>query len=87
VTPDKIVLTLQYCLETFEQACQCGECDPCTQGQADIKEAIAAVETLTASARRVHKAWIDGEIGETRTTAFDALEALEKAIFDEAVKP
>jgi len=82
MTLKNVALTLQYCLETFEQACQCGECDPCTQGQADIREAIAAVEAITAAARRVHKAWIDGDIGETRTTAFDALEALEQALGD-----
>jgi hypothetical protein len=41
-----IVFTLQYCLETFEGACQCGTCDPCTQGKNDIKKAISTVEAL-----------------------------------------
>jgi NADH:ubiquinone oxidoreductase subunit F (NADH-binding) len=41
-----VILTLQYCLETFEQTCQCGRCDPCRQGQDDIKQAIRTIENL-----------------------------------------
>jgi len=41
-----VILTLQYCLETLEQTCQCGRCDPCTRGQDDIKEAIRTIEDL-----------------------------------------
>jgi len=41
-----VVFTLQYCLETFEQTCQCGRCDPCTKGQYDIRTAIHTVENL-----------------------------------------
>lgn len=41
-----IILTLQYCLETFEQTCQCGRCDPCTQGQTDIRRAISSLEEM-----------------------------------------
>jgi hypothetical protein len=41
-----VVLTLQYCLETFEAACQCGKCDPCRQGRRDIRTAISIVEEL-----------------------------------------
>jgi hypothetical protein len=41
-----VVLTLQYCLETFEATCQCGGCDPCTQGKRDIRRAISKVEDL-----------------------------------------
>ena len=44
----EIAFTLQYCLETFEQACQCGRCDPCTKGQRDIQRSIRIVEALTA---------------------------------------
>lgn len=44
---ESIILTLQYCLETFEQSCSCGRCDPCTRGQNDIREAIQTLETLT----------------------------------------
>lgn len=39
-------LTLQYCLETFEQTCQCGVCDPCTNGQRDIKRAISTLDNI-----------------------------------------
>lgn len=41
-----VIFTLQYCLETFEQACQCGRCDPCTKGQQDIQSSIRIVEAL-----------------------------------------
>jgi NADH:ubiquinone oxidoreductase subunit F (NADH-binding) len=41
-----VILTLQYCLETFEQSCQCGRCDPCKRGQEDIREAIRSLEDL-----------------------------------------
>lgn len=41
-----VILTLQYCLETSEQTCQCGRCDPCRQGQDDIKQAIQTIEDL-----------------------------------------
>jgi hypothetical protein len=41
-----VILTLQYCLETFEATCQCGRCDPCTQGKEDITKAISTVEEL-----------------------------------------
>ena len=44
-----VILTLQYCLETFEQSCQCGRCDPCTRGQGDLREAIQTVEDLQRS--------------------------------------
>jgi NADH:ubiquinone oxidoreductase subunit F (NADH-binding) len=37
MTFECIILTLQYCLETFEQSDSCGKCDPCTRGQRDIK--------------------------------------------------
>ena len=30
---EDVIFTLQYCLETFEQTCQCGHCDPCTKGE------------------------------------------------------
>jgi hypothetical protein len=45
-SPKFVILTLQYCLETFEQTCQCGRCDPCTRGQEDIREAIRIMEDL-----------------------------------------
>jgi hypothetical protein len=41
-----VILTLQYCLETFEATCQCGRCDPCTKGRDDIRSAISALEEL-----------------------------------------
>jgi hypothetical protein len=44
----EVVFTLQYCLETFEQTCQCGLCDPCTKGQQDIQRSIRIVEDLKA---------------------------------------
>src|SRR5205807_2627596 len=39
-----VILTLQYCLETFEQTCQCGRCDPCVRGHGEIKAAIQILE-------------------------------------------
>ena len=39
-----VILTLQYCLETFQQTCQCGQCDPCTRGIEDIRQSIRDVE-------------------------------------------
>ncbi|SRR6266700_1328977 len=44
-----VVLTLQYCLETFEQTCHCGRCDPCTKGQQDIRRSIRTIEDLESS--------------------------------------
>jgi hypothetical protein len=41
-----VILTLQYCLEAFEQTCACGRCDPCSRGQEDIRQAIRTVEDL-----------------------------------------
>ena len=41
-----IQLTLQYCLETLEQNCQCGSCDPCNAGQADILQAIRTMDDV-----------------------------------------
>jgi NADH:ubiquinone oxidoreductase subunit F (NADH-binding) len=41
-----VILTLQYCLETFEQTCQCGRCDPCSKGRKDIARAIRTMEGL-----------------------------------------
>jgi len=41
-----VIFTLEYCLETFEQTCQCGRCDPCTKGREDIARAIRTVESL-----------------------------------------
>jgi NADH:ubiquinone oxidoreductase subunit F (NADH-binding) len=41
-----IMLTLQYCLETFQGTCQCGTCDPCTKGQKDIEQAIEDVQNV-----------------------------------------
>ena len=41
-----VILTLRYCLETFEQNCQCGQCDPCRRGQDDIRQAIQTIEDL-----------------------------------------
>jgi hypothetical protein len=40
-----VILTLQYCLETFEATCQCGRCDPCTKGQDDIRNTIAHLDS------------------------------------------
>ena len=45
-----VILTLQYCLETFEQTCACRHCDPCTRGQEDIREAIRTLEDLIHAA-------------------------------------
>jgi hypothetical protein len=39
-----VILTLHYCLETFEQNCQCGSCDPCVRGQDEIRQAIQTLE-------------------------------------------
>jgi hypothetical protein len=44
-----VIFTLQYCLESFEQACQCGRSDPCTRGQEDITRAIRIIEDFTCS--------------------------------------
>ena len=41
-----IQLTLQYCLETLEQNCQCGSCDPCNAGQTDILQAIRTMDDV-----------------------------------------
>jgi len=41
-----VILTLQYCLETFEQSCQCGRCDPCARGQGEVKLAIQVLEDV-----------------------------------------
>jgi hypothetical protein len=48
-----VILTLQYCLETFEQNCQCGRCDPCQQGQEDIRQAIQVVEDLNRASNNL----------------------------------
>ena len=53
MTLASIILTLQYCLETLEQACGCGRCDPCTRGQSEIKQAIEALERLTQRSKQV----------------------------------
>lgn len=53
MTLTSIILTLQYCLETFEQSCSCGRCDPCTRGQSEIKQAIETLEKLTQQSNRV----------------------------------
>lgn len=42
----QVINTLHYCLETFELACQCGNCDPCTHGQAKIREAIETAKKV-----------------------------------------
>jgi len=44
-----VILTLQYCLETFEENCQCGRCDPCTRGRTEIEQSIRAVEDCLPS--------------------------------------
>lgn len=54
VVTDHILNTLQYCLETFEQACQCGQCDPCTLGQRDVLKAID-IRSLELEALRVRR--------------------------------
>lgn len=43
---NRILLTLQNCLETSETACQCGECEPCTTGQDDIRLAMEEVQDI-----------------------------------------
>jgi hypothetical protein len=48
-----VILTLQYCLETFEQACQCGCCDPCTKGRKDIARAIRTIENIQLQQRKL----------------------------------
>jgi len=48
-----VILTLQYCLDTFEQACQCGRCDPCTKGQKDIARAIRTMGSLQLQQRKL----------------------------------
>lgn len=48
-TLQQVILTLQYCLETFEQACQCRRCDPCTKGQRDLHTAIGTINALLSS--------------------------------------
>ncbi len=53
-----VIFTLQYCLETFEQACQCGRCDPCTRGQEDIRRAIRIIEDFTCSPEAPNKAHV-----------------------------
>jgi hypothetical protein len=47
-----VILTLQYCLETFQQVCQCGHCDPCTKGQEDITRSIRTIENLQFQLQR-----------------------------------
>ena len=47
-----VILTLQYCLETFEQTCACASCDPCTRGQEDIRQAIRIVEEMLPTGTR-----------------------------------
>lgn len=41
-----VLLTLQYCLETFQTNCECQCCEPCTQGQKNIQKAIRVIENL-----------------------------------------
>ncbi len=48
-----VLLTLQYCLETLEQNCQCGRCDPCTRGRSDIRKAIRDVEDSILSSKHL----------------------------------
>jgi len=54
-----VILTLQYCLETLEQACQCGHCDPCTKGQEDITRSIRTIESLQFQQQR-RRAVVEG---------------------------
>ncbi len=61
----EVALTLLYCLETFEAACQCGMCDPCTRGREDIKRAISLVENLDVRARRSVGNFSNGRPAET----------------------
>lgn len=60
-----VILTLQYCLETFEQACQCGHCDPCTKGQKDITRSIRTIESLQFQQRKLT---VRGAFSDTPTT-------------------
>lgn len=46
-----VIFTLQYCLETFEQTCQCGICDPCRRGQQEIRTSIQTMENFVAGMR------------------------------------
>ena len=58
---EQVLNTLNYCLETFQESCQYGECDPCTQGQEDIQWAIRIVEKpdVTSLRRAKHAlAWL-----------------------------
>jgi hypothetical protein len=57
-----VIFTLQYCLETLEQACQCGRCDPCTRGQEDITRAIRIIEDFTCSPEPPNQAHVDKTI-------------------------
>lgn len=41
-----VLLMLQYCLETFQTNCQCECCEPCTQGQKNIRRGIRVIENL-----------------------------------------
>jgi hypothetical protein len=50
---EDVVFTLQYCLETFEQTCQCGHCDPCTKGKRDITRSIRTIEDLQLERRKL----------------------------------
>lgn len=43
-TLQQVILTLQCCLETLEQAWQCGHRDPCTKGQGDLAYRNPGVE-------------------------------------------
>ena len=61
---EDVIFTLQYCLETFGQACQCGHCDPCTQGQKDITRSIRTIESLQFQRKRT----VRGAFSDTPTT-------------------
>ena len=37
--------SLQYAIETFEQTCGCGICDPCTNGSRDLEIAVYLLPT------------------------------------------
>lgn len=41
-----VLLTLQYCLATFQATCQCKCCEPCTQGHKNIEKAITVINRL-----------------------------------------
>ena len=43
-----VILTLQYCLKTFQSTCQCGHCDLCARGQHYIRQALDTLEKLYA---------------------------------------